>query len=79
MPCNAGSSQDCASLVRFVYDTLGLDLDFVVPFAAISENGRDIASIDSRSELSHRIMATNVVRLIGHVKEAKETRGIDTR
>ena len=58
---------------------LGLDLDFVIPFAAISENGSDISGIGARSELAHRIMLTNVVRLLGAVREEKRRRGIETR
>lgn len=53
-----------------------LDLDAVLPFAALSENGRDVGGIDSKSELAHRLMLTNLVRLLGAVKEAKEMRSI---
>ena len=70
------------ALVEYVYDTksgLGWDLDYIVPFAAIPENGREIDSIDSRSELAHRIMLTNLYRLLGAVKKEKFDRGFDTR
>lgn len=82
VPFNQGSKQDVEALVEYIYDTksgLGWDLDYVVPFAAISENGRQIDSVDSRSELAHRIMLTNLVRLLGCVKTQKAERGFETR
>ncbi|KYK59615.1 fatty acid synthase subunit alpha [Drechmeria coniospora] len=82
VPFNQGSKQDVEGLVDYIYDTkngLGWDLDFIVPFAAISENGRQIDSIDSRSELAHRIMLTNLIRLLGCVKMQKTERGFETR
>jgi phosphopantetheine--protein transferase-like protein len=78
-PFNQGSQQDTKAIVKYVYETLKLDLDFIVPFAAIGEGGRDISSIDGRSELSHRIMLTNLVRMLGHVRDAKEARNIYCR
>lgn len=84
LPFNQASQQDVNQLIDFVYKEkehggLELDLDLLIPFAAISENGRDIGNIDSRSELSHRLMLTNLVRLLGALKNAKSQRGIDTR
>jgi fatty acid synthase subunit alpha, fungi type len=78
VPFNGGSSQDTTQLVSYVYDVLGWDLDHVVPFAAVGEAGRPIDAIDGHSELSHRVMLTNLVRLLGAVKVAKATRSIDT-
>ncbi|PGH22992.1 fatty acid synthase subunit alpha [Polytolypa hystricis UAMH7299] len=82
VPFNQGSQQDVEALVNYIYDTkngLGWDLDFVIPFAAISENGREIDGIDSKSELAHRLMLTNIIRLLGHVKTQKQERGFETR
>lgn len=83
VPFNQGSKQDVEALVEYIYDTkkgcLGWDLDYVVPFAAIPENGREIDSIDSKSELAHRIMLTNVLRLLGNIKLQKQARGFETR
>jgi fatty acid synthase subunit alpha len=82
VPFNQGSKQDVEALIEYIYDTkkgLGWDLDFIVPFAAIPENGREIDSIDSKSELAHRIMLTNVVRLLGAVKAKKFENGFNTR
>ncbi|KAK0543649.1 hypothetical protein OC845_006016 [Tilletia horrida] len=79
VPLNAGSRQDIESLVDYIYDTMQLDLDFVLPFAAIPENGRQIDGIDDKSELAHRIMLTNVIRLLGAIKTKKAARGIETR
>jgi len=82
VPFNQGSKQDVEALVEYVYDNkkgLGWDLDFIIPFAAIPENGREIDSIDSKSELAHRIMLTNLIRLLGSVKSQKAERGFNTR
>ncbi|KKA31122.1 hypothetical protein TD95_000604 [Thielaviopsis punctulata] len=82
VPFNQGSKQDVEALVNYIYDTktgLGWDLDYIVPFAAISENGRQIDDLDSKSELAHRIMLTNLLRLLGAVKKQKHERGFETR
>lgn len=83
VPFNQGSKQDVEALVDYIYNSkkgcLGWDLDFVIPFAAIPENGREIDSIDSKSELAHRIMLTNVLRLLGCIKTQKQARGFETR
>ncbi|KAF2086578.1 hypothetical protein K490DRAFT_43995 [Saccharata proteae CBS 121410] len=82
VPFNQGSKQDVDALVDYIYDTkkgLGWDLDYVIPFAAISEQGREIDGIDSKSELAHRIMLTNVLRLLGAVKSHKAANGFETR
>jgi fatty acid synthase subunit alpha, fungi type len=83
VPFNQGSQQDIESLLSYIYDTsqggLGWDLDAVVPFAAISEKGREIDSVDSKSQLAHRIMMTNTVQLIGAIKRFKMKYGSDTR
>lgn len=83
VPFNQGSKQDVEALIDYIYDTkkgcLGWDLDYVIPFAAIPENGREIDSIDSKSEIAHRIMLTNVLRLLGCIKTQKQTRGFETR
>ncbi|KAI2628008.1 putative 3-oxoacyl-synthase [Hypomontagnella submonticulosa] len=82
LPCNQGSKQDIENLVAHIYDSangLGWDLDFIIPFAALPEKGREIDNIDSKSELAHRAMLTNVLRIMGAVKLAKESRGSRTR
>ena len=78
---NQGSKQDVEELVDYIYSDSGInwDLDFVLPFAAISENGNEIDSIDSKSELAHRLMLTNVLRLFGAIKNRKMSRGYNTR
>lgn len=84
VPFNQASKTDVNALVDFVYNSpknggLGWDLDFVIPFAAIPENGIEIDGIDSKSELAHRLMLTNVLRLVGAVKTHKANQGILTR
>ena len=83
VPFNQGSKQDVEALVEYIYGdkkgSLGWDLDYIIPFAAIPENGREIDSIDSKSELAHRIMLTNLLRLLGAIKTQKQARGFETR
>ena len=82
VPFNQGSKQDVEALVSYIYDAkkgLGWDLDHIVPFAAIPEQGREIDNIDSKSELAHRIMLTNLLRLLGAVKSRKQEHGFETR
>ncbi|GKZ23758.1 hypothetical protein AbraIFM66951_000588 [Aspergillus brasiliensis] len=81
LPFNQASQQDLESLVSYIYDSekgLGWDLSHVVPFAAIPEGGRQIEDIDSKSELAHRIMLTNTIRLLGAIKKQKQARGFDS-
>jgi len=78
-PANCASAQDMASLVKHIYEALELDIDYVIPFAAAPERGMDITSIGPMNESAHRMMLSNVLRLLGHVKVAKETRNIETR
>ncbi|CAI5733880.1 unnamed protein product [Peronospora farinosa] len=79
LPFNQASKMDVQNLVAHIYNVHKLDLDFVIPFAALSEVGRTITDIDSRSELAHRIMLTNTMRLLGEVVIAKKARDITTR
>ena len=82
LPCNQASKRDIEELIKHIYDPingLGWDLDFLIPFAALSEKGREIDNLDSRSELAHRAMLTNVLRLMGAIKTSKEARNSRTR
>ncbi|KAJ2874506.1 fatty acid synthase alpha subunit Lsd1 [Coemansia aciculifera] len=79
LPFNQGSAADVRSLVSHVFQTLLWDLDYVLPFAAISDYGRDVSQLDGRSELSVRIMLTNVLRLVGEIRRTKQTMGLNTR
>ncbi len=79
VPFNQGSKQDVEALIDYIYGTLGLDLDYVLPFAAVPENGRQIDGLDDKSELAHRIMLVNVLRLLGAVKSKKASRHFVTR
>lgn len=79
LPVNQASKQDIESIIQHIYVKHQLDLDYVIPFAALSEAGRTVADIDGRSEVSHRIMLTNIVRLLGAVASEKKSRGIETR
>ncbi|OAV88120.1 hypothetical protein PTTG_29145 [Puccinia triticina 1-1 BBBD Race 1] len=58
---------------------LAMDLDYILPFAAIPENGREINGLDDRSELAHRVMLTNLLRLMGEVKKKKHALKLVTR
>jgi len=79
VPFNQGSRQDVDALVDYIYSTLNLDLDYILPFAGIPENGREIDGLDDRSELAHRLMLTNLIRILGCVKTKKASRNYVTR
>ena len=80
VPFNQGSQQDIGALISYVYEesSLGWDLDIILPFAAIPQTGQ-IDKIDSKSELAHRVMLTNTIRLVGAIKHEKQRRGYHTR
>ncbi|KAE8153832.1 hypothetical protein BDV25DRAFT_136581 [Aspergillus avenaceus] len=81
LPFNQGSKQDCEALVNHIYtnqDGYGGDLDSVIPFAAIGEAGQ-LDGLDAQSELAHRLMLTNLLRLLGYIKQCKEERKLNTR
>jgi fatty acid synthase subunit beta len=69
-----GSKQDVEALVDYNYATLGMDLDYILPLAAIPENGREIDSLDDKSELAHRIILVNLLHILGAVKAKKASR-----
>lgn len=79
VPFNQGSKQDVEALVDYIYANLGLDLDYIIPFAGIPENGREIDALDDKSELAHRIMLVNLLRILGAVKTKKAGRHFVTR
>ncbi|KAJ7019830.1 fatty acid synthase [Mycena alexandri] len=79
VPFNQGSKQDVEALVDYIYANLGMDLDYIIPFAGVPENGREIDSLDDKSELAHRIMLVNLLRILGAVKSKKASRHFVTR
>lgn len=79
VPFNQGSKQDVEALVDYIYSNLGMDLDYILPFAGIPENGREIDGLDDRSELAHRMMLVNLLRIMGAVKTKKASRHFVTR
>ena len=83
LPFNGASKRDVQDLVDYIYTDsaggLGLSLDYIVPFAAVGEAGRTVDNMDGKSEVAHRLMLTNLLRLLGAVKEHKARRRLDTR
>jgi fatty acid synthase subunit alpha, fungi type len=81
VPFNQGSRKDCEDLVEYIYGVnspVGGDIDYIVPFGAIPEKD-DISKLDSMTELAHRAMLTNILRIIGLVYKIKRDRRIDSR
>lgn len=76
LPFNQGSVQDITNMVNYINDTLGWEIDHLVPFAAISTNGKNLEDVDSVSELALRIMLTNTLRLMGSIVGSKRRRNI---
>jgi len=66
------------ALAEYIYTTLGMDLDYILPFAGIPENGREIDGLDDRLELAHRMML-DLMHIMGAVKNKKASRHFVTR
>ncbi|KAJ1999489.1 fatty acid synthase alpha subunit Lsd1, partial [Coemansia thaxteri] len=85
VPFNQGSARDIWQLVDYIYNGpeaakgLGWDLDYVFPFGAVPDIGSFATNLGSRSELSQRVLLTNVLRLLGCIKDTKERLGLNTR
>ncbi|EKG16124.1 Beta-ketoacyl synthase [Macrophomina phaseolina MS6] len=77
IPFNQGSHQDVEALAEHIDDQW--ELDFIVPLAAVSTNGRELDQIDSKTELGHRVMLTGLLRLLGAIARRKRGRGVTTR
>ncbi|KAL3420854.1 fatty acid synthase alpha subunit [Phlyctema vagabunda] len=81
LPFNQGSAQDCKDLVEYIYSDSGLtlNLDAIIPFAAMSEEGVEVENIDGKSELAHRLMLMNIIRLLSHLIRCKKELNIRNR
>ncbi|KAJ2739712.1 fatty acid synthase alpha subunit Lsd1, partial [Coemansia sp. BCRC 34301] len=85
VPFNQGSTCDIKQLVDFIYSDsgaakgLGWDLDYVIPFAAVSDIDSFATNLGSHSEFAQRVLLTNVLRLLGSIKGTKERLGYNTR
>ncbi|KAJ2427652.1 cell division control protein, partial [Coemansia sp. RSA 2531] len=84
VPFNQGSTGDIKQLVDFIYKSgaakgLGWDLDYVFPFAAVSDIGSFATNLGSHSEFAQRVMLINLLRLLGSIKDTKERLGYVTR
>ena len=79
VPFNQGSKQDVEALVDYIYMTLGMDLDYILLFAVIPENGCEIDGLNDKFELAHHIMLVNLLRILGAVKGKKASRQFITR
>jgi len=55
VPFIRASRQDVEALINYICNKLNMDLDYIMPFAGISENGREIHGLDDRSELAHEL------------------------
>ncbi|KAJ2731707.1 fatty acid synthase alpha subunit Lsd1 [Coemansia sp. BCRC 34962] len=85
VPFNQGSVSDIKQLVDYIYRDSGAakgldwDLDYVFPFAAVSDIGSLATNLGSHSEFVQRVLLTNVMRLLGSIKDTKERLGYSTR
>ncbi|CAP73343.1 uncharacterized protein PODANS_2_7310 [Podospora anserina S mat+] len=67
---NQASSQDCERLIDHLYSQ-SWDLDAILPFAAAPEGGAEMDALSPTNELAHRLMLTNVFRLLGRIVKNK--------
>ena len=59
---------------KFLLSTFIISLYYILPFAGIPENGRQIDGLDDKSELVHRMMLVNLLQILGAVKTKKASR-----
>ena len=52
---------------------------WILPFAGIPENSREIDGLDDKSKLAHGMMLVNLLRIFGSVKNRKASRHFVTR
>ncbi|KAJ2065395.1 fatty acid synthase alpha subunit Lsd1, partial [Coemansia sp. S2] len=84
VPFNQGSTGDIKQLVDYIYSDsgvakgLGWDLDYVIPFAAVFDISF-ATNLSSRSEFALRVELTNLMRLLGSIKDTKERLGYNAR
>ncbi|KAJ2035636.1 fatty acid synthase alpha subunit Lsd1 [Coemansia sp. S3946] len=84
VPFNQGSTGDIKQLVDYIYSDsgvakgLGWDLDYVIPFAAVFDISF-ATNLSSRSEFALRVELTNLMRLLGSIKDTKEQLGYNAR
>ena len=62
--------------IAYAYCLCVLLMHIAYAYCLCIGTGRDIGRIDATSELAHRNMLTNMLRLLGAVKNAKEERGV---
>ena len=73
VPFDQAFKQDVEALADYIYAVLGLDLDYILPFAAVPQNEREIDDLDDKSELAHRILPVNLL-ILGALKNKKAGR-----
>ncbi|KAI6005207.1 hypothetical protein F5J12DRAFT_721406, partial [Pisolithus orientalis] len=80
VPFNQGSKQDVKALIDYIYATLGMDLNYILPFSAVPENGHEIDGLDNKLELAHHIiMLVNLLQILGAIKTKKVSGQLVTR
>ena len=79
VPFNQALKQDVKALVDYIYANLGMDLDYILPFTGIPENGQEIDGLDEKSELDHHMMLVNLLQILGAVKNKKASRHFVTQ
>ena len=53
IPFNQALKQGAEALINCIYTSLGMDLDYILPFAAFPENGREIDGLGGKFKLAH--------------------------
>lgn len=73
---NLSSAQDCQHVVDYIHNDMKCELDAVIPFAAALEPSAEIEQIGAINELAHRMMLTNIYRLLGRLIASQKERGV---
>lgn len=77
LPLNQGSKVDIKEFCGYVTSQYG-DIDFLLPLN-VHESENNITSISSKDEVTLRSVSVNLLRLLGHLVEAKQAKKVETR
>lgn len=77
LPLNQGSKVDIKEFCDYVTSKYE-DIDFLLPLN-VHESENNITSLSSKDEVTLRSVSVNLLRLLGHLVEAKQSKKMQTR
>ncbi|QLQ78958.1 hypothetical protein HG537_0B03050 [Torulaspora globosa] len=77
LPLNQASKVDIKNFCGYITSVYG-DIDFLLPLN-VHESENNITSLSSKEEVTLRSVSVNLLRLFGHLVEAKKSKKMETR